>query len=81
MPGEAFVAAAVHQRGDHMLEHEPIRDPAAVAAPGGSGENLGRSADLVRVANSTHNGSIRDAGSRGTDSPVDHQGFSNPMIT
>src|SRR3954471_16579186 len=44
------------------------------------GSNSGRS-DSIRAANSTHRGSIRDAGSRGTDSPGDHQDFSNPMIT
>jgi hypothetical protein len=31
--------AAVHQRGDHMVEHDPVWHPAAVAAPGvGRGE-------------------------------------------
>jgi hypothetical protein len=29
----AFVAAAVHQRRDHVIEHDPIRDSAAGAAP------------------------------------------------
>lgn len=41
----------------------------------------GRWADPISAANSTHNGSIRDAGGRGTDSSGDHQDFSNPMIT
>jgi hypothetical protein len=37
--GDAFVAAAVHQRGDQMVEHDPVRDPAAVTSPGvGRGE-------------------------------------------
>ena len=31
--GDAFVAAAVHQRGDHVVEHHPVGDPAAVTAP------------------------------------------------
>jgi hypothetical protein len=31
--GQAFIAGAVHQRGDHVVEHDPVRDPAAVAAP------------------------------------------------
>ena len=31
--GDAFVAAAVHQRGDHMVEHDPVGDPAAVTPP------------------------------------------------
>jgi hypothetical protein len=31
--GDAFVAAAVHQRGDHVVEHDPVGDPAAVASP------------------------------------------------
>ena len=48
---------------------------------GGSAENSARSPDPIRAANSTHRGSIRDAGSRGTDPPGDHQDFSNPMIT
>jgi hypothetical protein len=29
----AFVAAAVYQRGDDVVEHDPVRDPAAVTAP------------------------------------------------
>ena len=39
--GEAFVAAAMDQRGDHMLEHDPVRDPAAVTAPGVGWGELG----------------------------------------
>ena len=31
--GDALVAAAVHQGSDHVVEHDPVRDPAAVAAP------------------------------------------------
>jgi len=31
--GDAFVAAAVHQRGDHVVEHDPVGDPAAVTPP------------------------------------------------
>jgi len=26
-------ASAVHQRGDHVIEHDPVRDPAAVPPP------------------------------------------------
>jgi hypothetical protein len=37
----AFVTAAVHQRGDHMVEHDPVRDPAAMATPGVSRGELG----------------------------------------
>ncbi|GAA2674172.1 hypothetical protein GCM10010437_013150 [Actinoplanes palleronii] len=29
---DPFVAGAVHQSGDDVLEHDPIRDPPAVAA-------------------------------------------------
>ena len=79
--GDALVAAAVHQRGDHVVEHDPVGDPAAVTAPRVGRVELGASSDPIRAANSTHSGSIRDAGSRGTDSPGDHQDFSNPMIT
>ena len=32
-PGYALVAAALHQRGDHMVAHNPVRDLAAVTAP------------------------------------------------
>jgi len=31
--GDAFVAAAVHQGRDHVVEHDPVGDPAAVASP------------------------------------------------
>jgi len=31
--GDTFVAAAVYQRGDHMVEHDSVGDPAAVASP------------------------------------------------
>ena len=31
--GDAFVAAAVHQRGDDVVEHDPVGNPAAVATP------------------------------------------------
>lgn len=79
------VATAVHQRGDHMVEHDPVRDPATVTVtvttPRVGRREFGRSADPIRAANSTHNGSTRDAVSRGMDSPDDHQDFSNPMIT
>ena len=47
---------------------------------GGSGRTrAGRTRSGQRI--STHRGSVRDAGSRGTDSPGDHQDYSNPMIT
>jgi hypothetical protein len=31
----------VHQRGDHVVEHDPVRDPAAVATPGVGRRELG----------------------------------------
>jgi len=31
--GDGFVAAAVHQRGDDVVEHDPVGNPAAVATP------------------------------------------------
>ena len=31
--GDAFVAAAVYQRGDHVVEHDPVGDPATVTPP------------------------------------------------
>jgi hypothetical protein len=73
--------AAVHQRGDHMVEHDPVWHPRRWQPQGWVEENSGRSADPISAANSTHDGSVRDAGSRGTDSPGDHQDFSNPVIT
>jgi hypothetical protein len=73
--GKTFVASAVHQRGDHMVEHDPVWDPAAVAAPRVSWGELGALADPISAANSTHSGSIRDAGS---DSSGDHQDSAIP---
>src|SRR6476661_4661919 len=35
--GDTFVAAAVHQRGEHMVEHDPVGDPATVTSPGVGG--------------------------------------------
>ena len=43
--GDAFVAAAVHQRGDHMVEHHPVGDPAAMTAPR---DATGRTPDTPR---------------------------------
>src|SRR4051812_16253884 len=31
--GDAFVAAAMHQRGDDVVEHDPVGHPSAVTAP------------------------------------------------
>jgi hypothetical protein len=31
--GDAFVAAAVYQGGDHVIEHDAVADASAVAAP------------------------------------------------
>jgi len=31
--GDALVAAAVDQGGEHVVEHHPIRDPAPVTSP------------------------------------------------
>ena len=39
--GDAFVAAAVHQRRDHMVEHDPVGDAAAVTPPGVGRVELG----------------------------------------
>ena len=67
-------------RGSHG-RHDPVRHPTAMAAPGMGRRELGTLGHPISAANSTHNRSIREAGSRGTDSPGDHQDFSNPMIT
>ena len=30
--GDPLIPAAMHQRGDDVLEHDPVRDPPAMAA-------------------------------------------------
>ena len=80
-PGwRCVLAAAVYQRGDHVLEHDPVRHPGRWQPHGWSGQNSGRS-DPDQGSELDPRGSVSDAGSRGTDSPGDHQDFSNPMIT
>jgi len=39
--GDAFVAAAVHERADQMVEHDPVGDASAVTAPRVSRRELG----------------------------------------
>ena len=39
--GDALVAAAVHQGGDQVVEHDPVRDASAVASPRVGGDELG----------------------------------------
>jgi hypothetical protein len=69
--GDPLVAAAVHQRRDHVVEHHPGGDAAAVTAPRVVRGELRLLIDPIRAANSTHNGSMMDAGSRGTDPSSD----------
>jgi hypothetical protein len=39
--GDPLVAAAVHERTDQMLEHDPVGDAPAVTAPRVAGDELG----------------------------------------
>jgi len=55
-----------------VVEHDPIRDPAPVTSPRVRRREFGAIVVLQqRGENWTHRGSVRDAGSRGTDPPGD----------
>ena len=73
VPVAAIGVSVRIESGVGPVVDDPIRDAAAVAPQGWVGENSGRWSAPIRAANSTHNGSIRDAGSRGTDPPSDHR--------
>lgn len=69
--GDAFATAAVHQCGEHVVEHHPVRDAAAVTAPWVRRGELGAGIDVELGGELDPEGFDETDWRRGTGAPGD----------